>query len=181
MKTLVSGNAEQTQRLNELESLVNERMDFLAKRIELRKNNSIEEIQKQFADDRGRKLSDAIRFSINQMKDKESEILTMREAELDRNLTKTYQMLYLAGFAGILSLATKRWFILQVSALKGDGNGAVISHINITDRKLAEQELKNSEQFSRSIFENSPDCVKILELDGTLHLIEQQWSVHYGD
>ncbi len=63
----------------------------------------------------------------------------------------------------------ERWFILQVSALKGGMSGAVISHINITDRKLAEKELKNSEEFSRSIFENSPDCVKILELDGTLH------------
>ena len=450
LKTLVSDNSEQTRRVIELENLVIKRMDFLAERIELRKNNSIEEIQKQFADDRGRKLSDEIRASISQMKDKESELLTMLEADLDRNLNNTYRMLYLAGFAGILSLAfanfaifreakkrgtaedklrdvnknlenrveertheiqkkndelqeqirhreiaetrrrialeagnlgtwmfaphtgkaeidersrlifdiaaeefdgdgkkllskihkedirnvrkvfrdafrksanfdvsfryvlrdgkmrwlqctgqtqtngensskhlvghcrditenkntediiraselftrsvldslpahisvinregviisvnkawenfasencleekldltgigqnylsvcetsgsfngqtaeivkklyevlegklegfaieypcdspdTKRWFILQVSALKGvSGGGAVISHINITDRKLAEQELKNSEQFSRSIFENSPDCVKILELDGTLHLM----------
>lgn len=63
----------------------------------------------------------------------------------------------------------EQWFILQASSLKGDDGGAVISHINITDRKLAEKELKNSEEFTRSIFENSPDCVKILELDGALH------------
>lgn len=61
------------------------------------------------------------------------------------------------------------WFVLQASALKGDDGGAVISHINITDRKLAEKELKNSEEFTRSIFENSPDCVKVLDLDGNLH------------
>lgn len=67
---------------------------------------------------------------------------------------------------------TKRWFLLQVSALK-NGGGAVISHINITDRKLAEIELKNNEEFTRSVFENSPDCVKILELDGTLHSINK--------
>ena len=59
--------------------------------------------------------------------------------------------------------------MLQVSALKGEDGGAVISHINITDRKLGELKLKNSEEFNRSIFENSPDCVKVLELDGTLH------------
>ena len=63
----------------------------------------------------------------------------------------------------------EHWFVLQVSALQGNVGGAVISHINITDRKLAETELKNSEEFSRSVFENSPDCVKILNLDGTLH------------
>ncbi len=62
----------------------------------------------------------------------------------------------------------KRWFLMQASAMKGDEGGAVISHINITDRKLSEIELKNSEEFNRSIFENSPDCVKVLALDGTL-------------
>ncbi len=66
------------------------------------------------------------------------------------------------------SPGAERWFILQVSAMRGEQGGAVISHIDITDRKNAEIELKNSEQFNRSIFENSPDCVKVLELDGTL-------------
>ncbi len=65
----------------------------------------------------------------------------------------------------------KRWFLLQVSAMQGAAGGAVISHINITDRKQVEAELKNSEQFNRSIFENSPDCVQVLELDGTFHSI----------
>ncbi len=59
----------------------------------------------------------------------------------------------------------ERWFILQVNAMK---DGAVVSHINITDRKKAEDSLKISEQFNRSIFENSPDCVHILKLDGTI-------------
>ena len=62
----------------------------------------------------------------------------------------------------------ERWFILQASAMK---DGAVISHIDISARKRAEAELKNSEEFNRSIFENSPDCVKVLELDGTLHSV----------
>jgi PAS domain S-box-containing protein len=62
----------------------------------------------------------------------------------------------------------ERWFILQVNALQSGSGGAVISHINITDRKLAELKLRNSEEFNRSVFENSPDCVHILELDGTI-------------
>ena len=62
----------------------------------------------------------------------------------------------------------KRWFLLQISPMIGGDGGAVISHINITDRKLSEIRLKNSEEFNRSIVENSPDCIKVLELDGTL-------------
>ncbi len=63
----------------------------------------------------------------------------------------------------------KRWFMLQITSMKGEEGGAVISHINISDRKQSEIRLKNSEEFNRSIFENSPDCVKVLELDGRLH------------
>jgi PAS domain S-box-containing protein len=39
---------------------------------------------------------------------------------------------------------------------------------DITESREAEIVLKNSEEFNRSIFENSPDCVKVLNLDGTL-------------
>ncbi|MDQ6786917.1 MAG: ATP-binding protein, partial [Acidobacteriota bacterium] len=61
---------------------------------------------------------------------------------------------------------------LQVSAMRGTRvGGAVISHINITDRKAAENRLKNSEEFNRSVFENSPDCVMVLETDGQINSI----------
>ena len=56
-----------------------------------------------------------------------------------------------------------------------DENGNV-THIvgfcrDITESKQSEIALRNSEEFNRSIFENSPDCVKVLELDGTIHSV----------
>lgn len=62
----------------------------------------------------------------------------------------------------------KRWFLMQVNPFHGAAGGAVVSHIDITDRKKAETELAASEEFNRSIVENSPDCVKVLELDGNM-------------
>ncbi|HEX8248029.1 MAG TPA: CHASE3 domain-containing protein [Pyrinomonadaceae bacterium] len=62
----------------------------------------------------------------------------------------------------------ERWFLMQVSPFHGAAGGAVVSHIDITDRKKAETELAASEDFNRSIVENSPDCVKVLELDGNM-------------
>ncbi len=39
------------------------------------------------------------------------------------------------------SPAIGRWFLLRISRLSGSGSGAVISHVNITRRKMAENEL----------------------------------------
>jgi len=50
------------------------------------------------------------------------------------------------------SPSEERWFILQVNALQGAKGGAVISHINITERKRAEherEELLEREQTAR--------------------------------
>lgn len=65
----------------------------------------------------------------------------------------------------------ERWFILQVNALQGEMGGAVISHINITDRKQAEIKLASSEEFNRLVFENSPDCIHVLSPEGKIQAI----------
>ncbi len=38
----------------------------------------------------------------------------------------------------------------------------------VTDRRDAEEALRESEAFNRSIIESSPDCIKVLDLDGNL-------------
>ena len=40
-------------------------------------------------------------------------------------------------------------------------------------RKLAEQNLRDSEEFNRSIIENSEDCIKILDLEGNLKFMSK--------
>ena len=43
-----------------------------------------------------------------------------------------------------------------------------VSFKDITDRKLAEDTLRERETFTRSIIESSPDCIKVLDLEGNL-------------
>ncbi|MFI3120992.1 MAG: PAS domain S-box protein [Methylococcaceae bacterium] len=50
----------------------------------------------------------------------------------------------------------QRWFHMKVSPLQGSRHGVVISHENITERKLMEEELKASEAKFRSIIDVSP-------------------------
>lgn len=44
----------------------------------------------------------------------------------------------------------------------------ILAAQDVTERKRAEEELRASEEFNRTVLENSPDCVKILDSEGRL-------------
>ncbi|MDX1953018.1 MAG: PAS domain S-box protein [Verrucomicrobiota bacterium] len=63
----------------------------------------------------------------------------------------------------------KRWFRLIVTPLQeGEKGGAVVMHANITERRLAEEALRESETRLRTIFESEPQCVKFMSPEGKL-------------
>jgi len=53
----------------------------------------------------------------------------------------------------------QRWFLMNASPLKGARSGAVVTHTNITDRKLAEIALQTSEFTIRSLLASAPQAV----------------------
>ena len=62
-----------------------------------------------------------------------------------------------------------RWFDVNAVRVGGPGSRKVaILFTDITQRRLAESALRESEEFNRSIIESSPDCIKILDLEGNL-------------
>jgi PAS domain S-box-containing protein len=59
----------------------------------------------------------------------------------------------------------KRWYQLMVAPLLDSKHkGAVVQHINITDRKLAEESLQQSEANMRSIFENTDFSIVLFDI-----------------
>jgi len=67
------------------------------------------------------------------------------------------------------SPTVQRWFAMRVSRFQSAGPvKIVIVHDNCTEQKLAEITLRASEEFNRSIIDSSPDCIKVLDLDGKL-------------
>ena len=60
----------------------------------------------------------------------------------------------------------RQWFSMVVSPLTPAGQGAVVSHTNINERKQAEVALREKEEFFRLIAENLQGFVAVLDVDG---------------
>lgn len=104
LRTLLADNPSQTERVSKLDTLIYERIGLMREAIKLRRTESIEKVREQVGRGRGRYLMNEVRLLIDNLKNEEKNLLATRETKLDRSLTTTYRMLYLAGIAGILSL-----------------------------------------------------------------------------
>ncbi len=76
----------------------------------------------------------------------------------------------------------KRWFKLSVTPLhKGKSAGAVVMHINTTERRQTEENLQESEMRYRGLFESNPNPIGVYDAD-TLELlaVNEEAVRHYG-
>jgi len=62
----------------------------------------------------------------------------------------------------------KAWFELGIQAVP---DGILITSIDVSDRKLAEEKLKNSDIYYRSLIENSTDITLVLDAEGIVQYV----------
>jgi PAS domain S-box-containing protein len=60
-----------------------------------------------------------------------------------------------------------RWLLWSARPYDEQNLVYAVAH-DITDRKQAEEALRQSEEFNRRILDSSPDCIKVLNLDGEI-------------
>jgi len=93
--------------------------------------------------------------------------------DLDASWFEVYGAVALTGestrFVNEVKALDSRWF--DVYAFRIDEPQmfrVAVLFRDVTERKLAETALRQSEAFSRSILKSSSDCIKVLDLDGNL-------------
>ena len=75
----------------------------------------------------------------------------------------------------------KRWFLMRASLLQdSERKNILIAHINITKRKLAEEELKESESRYRTLIENLNDALFVVDEAGSIRDVNTEACRRYG-
>ncbi len=62
----------------------------------------------------------------------------------------------------------QRWFYMNVTPLHGSRQGVVVSHENVTERKIAEQAIINAAHYARSLVEASLDPLVTISTEGKI-------------
>lgn len=74
----------------------------------------------------------------------------------------------------------KRWFLMNAAPLKGNAGGAVVTHTDITDRKLAEIALQTSESTIRSLLASAAQSVLAMGADGKIVFVNGNGEKMFG-
>jgi PAS domain S-box-containing protein len=173
LNELISDNPAQIERLAIVKQLVGEKFAIL-KNAKLQ----IETNPTEFVPNtKGKIAMDKIRSAVGEMKSVETLLLREREKNLNDTFSKASFWLLVAIAAGIV-LLTLANILIYLENRKRTIAESKLQNINrdleerVTKRTKNLEEsnnaLRDSEEYNRSIFESSPDCVKILDLEGNL-------------
>ncbi len=69
----------------------------------------------------------------------------------------------------------ERWFAMSAEPLRWSEGGAVVTYIDITDRKLAENAARESEERFRRMADALPVAIWMAEADGSRTYFNRQW------
>jgi PAS domain S-box-containing protein len=152
IRQLTVDNSSQQRRILFLEPKVADKLNELQKAIVLRQEKGIEPAQQVVLSGRGKKLMDDIRRVILQMENAEKELLQQRSEESKASFQKMTATFFLATFLNLAFLILLYCFISR----------------NITQRQQAEEALRQRENHLRTIINAEPECVKLIEADGSI-------------
>ncbi|MEI2582533.1 CHASE3 domain-containing protein [Scytonema sp. PRP1] len=152
IRQLTADNSSQQRRILSLERKVAEKLNELQKTIALRQEKGIEPAQQVVLSGRGKKLMDDIRRLITQMEKVENELLQQRSQESKASFQKMSATFFLATFLNLALLILLYYFISR----------------NITQHQRGEEALRQSENHLRTIINAEPECVKLIEADGSI-------------
>jgi len=145
LRELVSGNPREQRRLDRLEQLITERYRVLERGIDAKRAGTWIADRQRLGSGGGKKIMDEIRAVVAEMESEEHRLLNEHSDESKAAAQRTIVVIVAGNCAAFAILISAFWLLRR----------------EVSHRRDAEQELRDSNRFLDSIFENIPIMVFI--------------------
>jgi PAS domain S-box-containing protein len=159
LKALINDNASQVKRLEKLEILVNQKLDFVRKAIDARTQHGLQDVITMNSSMEGKRIMDSVRLTIRDIQRVEHGLLDDRTAQINQRVDD-----FDTAFAGML-LATG---VILITVF-------YMIYINLKRRSLAEQSLRQASETIKDIYDNAPCGYHSLDENGVFLEINNTW------
>jgi PAS domain S-box-containing protein len=157
LRVLTADNPNQQVRLDALEPMIRQRLNFINNTAAVRERDGFEGVQVAILRGRGRQLMTSIRHVIEQMEDEEHTLLAERRAQSETTARNTFLtfILFTTGAIGLLA------FVL------------VLINRDITGRRRAEEAVQRYADEVHDLYDNAPCGYHSLDADARFVQINQ--------
>jgi signal transduction histidine kinase len=148
LRTLMADDAEETAGLNDLEGLINKRIDTAAAIIESRRREGHESAVVKLGSKEEIDLMDSIRSSVDGLKTRELNLQETQEHDLDASRNRTITILILGTIAGLISLAFANFVLVLETRKRRTAETALIDVNKDLEKRITErtEELRDANE-----------------------------------
>jgi PAS domain S-box-containing protein len=159
LQSLTSDNESQLERIDELEELVNKKVEFTRKAIDVRNNSGLDSVIALNATLEGKSLMDKIRQTIKEIQGEEQRLLEERTRQISKRISN-----FNAAFASML-FATGLILLAVFYTI----------YVSLKRRSEAEQSLRQASETIKDIYENAPCGYHSLNSEGVFVEMNNTW------
>ncbi|HEY0461851.1 MAG TPA: CHASE3 domain-containing protein [Pyrinomonadaceae bacterium] len=185
LNALMSDNPAQAESLVQLNNQINEKISITESYIETRRAGGLLTAVNEVSRGEGDAKMNQIRRSVQKLKTEEARLLKFREENVEHTLDNNFWMMLVSSIAGISALAMANFVVLlEIKRRRHAETDLVLANQSLERRveertdelRMANDNLKESEIFSRSVIDSLSAHVAVLDKDGRIILVNNAWE-----
>jgi signal transduction histidine kinase len=178
LKGLTADNKGQSENLNQLTKLVNEKIATSEAYIETRRRDGLLNAVNDVSRGEGDTQMNQIRGMVQKMRDEENRLLKIREENVKATVESNFWMMLIGSLAGIGALALANFVVLFEIKKRRLAETSLEKRVEERTEELevANANLRESELFSRSVIDSLSAHIAVLDREGKIILVNNAWE-----
>ena len=178
LKKITTDNKAQSDNLEQLAKLINEKIAVSQGYIDFRRREGLLNAVNEVSRGEGDALMNQIRSLVQKMRDEEHRLLKFREENVNATVGNNFWMILIGSFAGIGALGLANLVVFLEIKKRKLAETSLEKRVEerTEELKIANDNLRASENFSRSVIDSLSAHIAVLDHEGKIILVNNAWE-----